>query len=182
MEAILQPITEWFLGKKEYFTAFAAMDSRLEGWLKAELIVLLNRLSQSQLIERFEREVNIPSLIGRNQIDFRVWLSGRAHLCELKALCISQAAGTPRNLKFYFRDDHVGLLKDFRKLDTLSENSISHKWVLGFVYPTPELRQWAQMLISLPETLNHWRCITNPRDFPDYFFISLWKSKAGGYG
>lgn len=33
-----------------------------------------------------------------------------------------QAAGTPRNLHFYFRDDHVGLIKDFKKLDELSRS------------------------------------------------------------
>lgn len=179
MEAILQPIRDWFLSKEEHFIAFAKADTRLEGWLKAELIVLLNRLSQRGLVERFEREANITTSTGRKQIDFRLWLTGQMHLCELKALCISQAAGTPRNLHFYFRDDHVGLIKDFRKLDAVPAKS---KWVLGFVYPSPELRQWSQTVASLPEGFRHWQCVTNPDDFPGYLFISVWRSKMRDFG
>ena len=59
----------------------------------------------------------------RFQIDFKIQLNGDEHLCELRALCISQAAGTPRNLKFYFPDDHVGLIKDVQKLAKLPARS-----------------------------------------------------------
>jgi hypothetical protein len=64
-------------------------------------------------MERFEREVNSP-YTPREEISdrFQVWLGADEHLCELKAPCISQAAGAPRNLQFYFRDDHVGLIKE----------------------------------------------------------------------
>jgi len=174
VEDILQSVRDWFLSKQEHFTAFAEADTRLEGWLKGELIVLLNRLSQRELVERFKREANIATSTGCKRIDFRLRVSGEIHLCELKALCISQAAGTPRNLPFYFREGHVGLIKDFRKLDALPSKN---KWVLGFVYPNPELRQWTQMIASLPEDLRHWQCITSPEDFPDYLFISVWKAR-----
>ena len=174
METILQPIRDWFLDKNEYFIAFAEADTRLEGWLKAELIVLLSRLPKRGLVERFEREANITTSTGRKQVDFRLWLSGKVHLCELKALCISQAAGTPRNLHFYFREDHVGLIKDFRKLDTLQEKN---KWVMSFIYPNPKAPKWDQAVASLPDDLKHWRCITNTQDFPNYLFIALWKSE-----
>lgn len=39
----------------------AQADSRIEGWSKAELLVLLNRLVAQGLVESFEREANIPS-------------------------------------------------------------------------------------------------------------------------
>lgn len=179
MEAILKAIRDWFLGKEEHFTAFAEADTRLEGWLKAELIVLLNRLSTQRLVDEFEREANVTTSAGRRQIDFRLRLGGVTHLCELKALCVSQAAGTPRNLQFYFREDQVGLIKDFRKLDTVPG---SNKWVLGFIYPGPGLRQWRETIASLPEGLRHWRCITSPEDFPDYLFISVWRSEKRSFG
>ncbi|RMD65173.1 hypothetical protein D6833_03325 [Candidatus Parcubacteria bacterium] len=174
MEVLIPYLSEWFLNKQEHFTAFAQADSRIEGWFKAELLVLFNRLVASQVIERFEREVNIPSPRDgrRKQIDFRLYIQGQEHLCELKALCISQAAGTPRNLHFYFRDDHVGLIKDFKKLDELGH---SNKWVIGFVYPTPGLNEWNKVLSSLPSTLRHWRPITNPSDFPNWVYIAIWK-------
>lgn len=134
METTLEQIRDWFLAKSEHFIAFAEADTRLEGWIKAELIVLLRRLAHRGLIERFEREANIPTSTGRKQIDFRLWLGGETCLCELKALCISQAAGTPRNLDFYFREDNVGLIQDFRKLDGLPGNN---KWVCGLRLSQP---------------------------------------------
>lgn len=174
MDVLLPHLREWFLGKEDYFAAFAMADSRIEGWFKAELLVLLNNLVAQGHLDNFERETNIssPKDGKRKQIDFRLRLQGKEHLCELKVLCISQAAGTPRNLRFYFRDDHVGLIKDFRKLDELSE---TNKWVLAFVYPTPDPADWDDMVASLLSSLKHWRPITKPCDFPKWVFISLWK-------
>ncbi len=177
MESILQPIQDWFLAREEHFIAFAEADTRLEGWFKAEFILLLNRLVKQGLVERFEREAKIATSTGRKQIDFRAWLNDEEYLCELKALCISQAAGTPRNLHFYFREDNVGLIKDFRKLDAVPGRN---KWVLGFVYPNPELQLWADTVVSLPDDLRHWQCITNPQAFPGYLFISIWRSYGQG--
>jgi hypothetical protein len=85
--------------------------------------VLLNRLTRQGHLDGFERETRItsPKDGRRRQIDFRLRIQGETHLCELKALCISQAAGTSRNLHFYFRDDNVGVIKDFKKLDELPD-------------------------------------------------------------
>ena len=62
--------------------------------------MLFTQLRQSGVISDFEREVNIASAIPgrRMQVDFRVRIAAETHLCELKALCISQAACAPRNL------------------------------------------------------------------------------------
>ena len=115
MQVLLPHISKWFLDKREHFTVFAQMDSRIEGWFKAELLVLFNRLLANEVIEKFDREANVlsPKDGRRKRVDFRLHIQGQDHACELKALCISQAAGSPRNLCFYFRDNHVGLIKDF---------------------------------------------------------------------
>jgi len=117
LEALMPSISDWFLRKREYFETFSEVDSRLEGWFKGECLLLFSRFVANGLLDGFVREKNIPGVTGRNQIDFSLSLEKRSHLLELKALCISQAAGTPRNLHFYFRDDQVGLFKDFRKLE-----------------------------------------------------------------
>ena len=127
MELVLKKISNWFLAKKEHFEEFAKADTRLEGWFKAELIVLFNILLQENVIEQFNRESSFMTPKGRKQIDFTILLNEGMHLCEIKAICISQAAGTPRNLRFYFREDNVGIIKDFRKLDILS---YKNKWVI----------------------------------------------------
>lgn len=175
METILQAIQRWFLEKRDHFVAFAETDTRLEGWLKGELIVLLEGLRHDGLIESFDREAKFIAPHGRKQVDFRVWLKGRACLCELKALCISQAAGTPRNLQFYFRDDNVGLIKDFYKLRALPGDE---KWVLGFVYPRPGLREWSHATAAVPADAGPWQCVTNPSDFPSHLFLAIWRLPA----
>jgi len=44
MNRLLPYLQDWFLQKEEHFVAFANADSRLEGWFKAEMLVLLNRV------------------------------------------------------------------------------------------------------------------------------------------
>ena len=171
MEALIQNIRDWFLAKRKHFEVFAKADTLVEGWFKAELIVLFNRLLQEKVIEEFKREPKIDTPAGRKQIDFIVSLNGELHLCELKALCISQAAGTPRNLHFYFREDNV--IKDLRKLESLS---YKNKWVIGFIYPNPKPEDWLKEISLLPDDLKHWKCITDPSDFPNFLFISIWRS------
>ncbi len=174
MDSLVPFINEWFLHRKEYFSTFAQADSRIEGWYKAELLVLLNRLKIKGNIDDFNREANIVSPRDglRKQVDFKINICKKEHLCELKSLCISQAAGTPRNLHFYFRDDHVGLIKDFKKLDELGN---TNKWALAFVYPNPDVDKWNDAVASLPRALKHWRPITKPSDYPEWVYIALWK-------
>jgi len=176
MENLLGDIWEWFRHKRKHFRAFAERDSRIEGWFKAEMIVLLNRLIRQGKVEEFEREYNTAKgERERRLIDFRLHIHGQAHLCELKAMCISQEAGTPRNLRFYFRDDHVGIIRDFKKLDRLENRG--KKWVLAFIYPSPEVDEWYDAIASLPNELRHWRCLTQPQDYPAFAFPALWRQE-----
>lgn len=172
MERIIEHIRKWFDGKREYFEAFARNDTRLESWFKGELVVLLEKLKTQGLIDDFEREPNLPTDEGRKQIDFAVNIKGDRHFCELKAMCISQALGTPRNLGFYFRDDHVGVVRDFKKLDQLEGGN---KWVLAFIYPRPSEGEWDGTISFMPESLRHWKCVTEIGDYPEYMFIALWR-------
>ena len=125
------------------------------------------------LLDSIEREANvaIPESGRRAQVDFRIVVDGDMHSCEIKALCISQAAGTPRNLQFHFRDDHVGLLKDMRKLDKLNGKN---KWILGFVYPNPLLADWNRAVAALPSAFQHWKVVTPHSNDSDTLFVSLW--------
>lgn len=175
MEAILESIRDWFLAKRNYLVAFAEADSRLEGWFKGELLLLFPKLVHDKLLDKFNREYNVITPSRRKQIDFRLITGGEINLCEVKALCVSQAAGTSRNPAFYLRDDNVGLIKDFRKLDAIPGGS---KWVLGFVYPNPGVTRWSVAVESLPHSLKHWQCTTSPDDYPEYLFISVWRPQV----
>ena len=158
------------------------MDDNLKGSLdnrqtKGEFLVLFGRLHQKHRISSFEREpkFRIAATGKRTQVDFRIGFNEEKHLCEIKALCISQAAGTPRNLQFYFRDDQVGLIKDFRKLDQLQGKN---KWVLGFVYPKPEEARWNRAVDSLASEFHHWKVVTPLSEASDALFVTLWHAEV----
>jgi hypothetical protein len=174
VETLIPYLVEWFERKEQYLRIFSDSDSRLEGWFKGELLVLFTELVRRGIIESFTREANENSLIdhARKQVDFKIVIHGENHLCELKTPCISQSAGTPRNLHFYFSDNDLGLYKDFKKLDQISSNN---KWVLAFIYPRPNAVEWENTISSLPSSLQHWSPVTRPVDFQDYLFVSLWK-------
>jgi hypothetical protein len=101
VENLIPRISEWFLSKEEHLRAFADYDSRLEGWFKGELFVLLKRLKDEEIIKDFQRELKLPTADGRRQIDFKIVCGNESLIWEIKALCISRAGGTPRNLSIH---------------------------------------------------------------------------------
>lgn len=125
-----------------------------------------------RIVNDFQREVHAGTVTNGSRIDFSVKIQQVEHLCELKAVCISQAQGTPRNLSFYFRDDKVGLVKDFRKLEKIAS---ANKWILAFVYPKPSAQEWHDAVGLVPNELRHWMCVSSLDLFPEYLFVSLWK-------
>jgi len=175
MEAVLPEIRAWFEQKRKHLLAFAELDCRVEGWFKGELLLLFKEMQRTHRIAQFEREVKVPRVDtgGRTQVDFRVRIGSKHHLCEVKSLCISNRT-TPRNLQFYFRDDDVGLIRDFRKLDYVHAE---RKWGVAFVYPTPLADVWAKAVESLLPRLPHWESLSDPRDAKDFLFVSLWRCK-----
>ena len=177
MENLLPKIREWFEEKEDWFRTFARHDSRIEGWFKGELLVCLEQLKGAGLVDDFEREFTPGKRgwgkKGEHKIDFRIRVKGRDHLCELKAMCISQASGTSRNLNFYFRPQENNVLaKDFSKLSSLKDQGDS--WIMSFVYPSPSPRDWAIALDKGREVVGNWKCITDPGSCSEWFFLACW--------
>jgi hypothetical protein len=179
MDRIIAHINDWFQSKKTHFTIFAEHDSRLEGWFKAELLVLLEDLKKQGIVTGFKREVKTYlQSKARRQVDFSLTfeeistndVADVRQWCELKALCISRK-NTNRGISFYFRDDKLGLPGDFRKLNELPQR---HKWVIAFIYPPPSQEEWDAVKKIIPEDLKEWRCLTNPVE-NEAVFVSVWK-------
>lgn len=177
MKQLVVEINNHFAKKSDYFRIFAKLDSRVESWFKAEMFVLLERLVEESEILLFKREFKIPLTDGKRfSIDFKIDKDNKlTKLIELKALCISQSAGTPRNLNFYFGDDHVGLIQDFRKMNKVILNAT--KYVIGFIYPKPTNEAWQTALRKIPADLRGWHCITNINDYPETHFVSVWATQ-----
>lgn len=177
MKTLVPKIREWFESKEYWFRTFAKHDSRVEGWFKGELLVCLEKLKEAGHVDDFEREFTPGEkgwgTKGQRKIDFRITMNGQNHLCELKAMCISQASGTSRNLNFYFRPQENNVLaEDFRKLSSL--RSPSNLWIISFVYPSPPPTAWASALEKRQEVIGHWKCVTDPISYPEWFFLACW--------
>jgi hypothetical protein len=162
-------------GKQKYHKLFAESDSRVEGWYKGEMIFLLQQLKDKGAIVDFHREHKIAGEgEARYSVDFMIELTGnKSILVELKAVCISQAAGTPRSLNFYFGKTHVGLVKDFKKLDQIK--GFKEKYVIGFVYPKPDEQVWNKGLKKLNSSYDGWSCISNFNEASKECFVSVWQ-------
>jgi len=178
MESLLPNISDWFKDKEIWFRTFAKHDSRVEGWFKGEMLVCLEHLKDQGCIEGFDREFTIGKKgwgeKGQLKIDLRVRNNGQNHLCELKAMCISRASGTSRDLNFYFRPNQdVGLVKDFKKLASLQTQDAL--WILSFVYPSPSTEDWNRALGKWQEVITPWACMTDPSSYPNWCFLGCWQ-------
>jgi len=172
LKTILTEIDNWFLTKSAEMDTFARNDTRVEGWFKGEMLVLLDQLKRKDVILDYRREPNFYRGNKRYQVDFEIKIESEKHLVEIKAPCISQAHGTPRNLNFYFREDDIGLIKDFRKLN-LANNP--NRWLLAFIYPKPRKQAWRVAMTKVPSDVSNWHCVTRLNNYPEYLFVSLWK-------
>ena len=177
MEHLLPQISEWFLRKEKWLRVFAQKDSRVEGWFKGEMLVCLQQLQDEGHIEQFEREFTIGAKdwgkSGQLRIDFRIRKAGLDNLCEVKAVCISEAL-TARDLDFYFRPKgNRGITKDFLKLGNLQRSEAV--WILSFFYPAPSGEEWSLMMRKWADVISPWVCVTAPSSYPEWFFLGCWK-------
>ena len=171
MQILLEQFKQHLLKKQEHLRIFALNDARVEGWFKGELLVLLEAMKKNGLVRGYMSEASLYfSNNNRCLVDFVIGTGNQDHCVELKVLCISRTKGN-RNLHFYFRNN-AQLLGDFTKLEELS--SEPNRWVMALIYPKPSVTDW------LRETgvLKGWQCLTKIDDYPDYFFIALFKNEG----
>ena len=178
MESIIADLRSWFLRREAALRIFAEHDSRVEGWFKGEMLLSMDWLRREHRIESFEREFTLGDKgwgkKNQRKVDFRVQIQGKHYLCELKAVCTSQAYGTGRDIDFYFRPhSKVGLWKDFRKLESLPREE--SPWIVSFIYPAPTRERWNQTLLKWQESIGEWKCVTSLQDYPDWLFVACWK-------
>lgn len=88
----------------------------MEGWLKGEMLLVLDGLVQGGHIAGLDREVKVgPG--QRKRIDLRVDVQGMSHWLELKHWLVGRQRGTTYGPSFYFGDPtSVGIRPDAEKL------------------------------------------------------------------
>jgi len=176
IKILINTLDKHFKGKDKYFELFSNNDTRIEGWFKAEILISLNELKDNHYISEFKLEHLIKNKDGkRKSIDFFIKFNNNvSFLIEVKATVISRYT-TSRNLNYYFREDHVGILKDFYKLNSILSDA--NKCVMAFIYPTPEKKDWDVALDNIRnnnKTMN-WVCISVLQNYQERkYFMPVW--------
>ena len=176
IEILINKLDEHFKAKDKYFELFSNNDTRIEGWFKAEILKSLNELKVNHCISEFKLEWSIKDENGkRKSIDFIIKFNDdKLFLIEVKAIVISHHK-TPRNLNYYFREDHVGILKDFYKLNSITP--YENKCVIAFIYPTPNKDEWDNILRNIRENdkTTNWACVSMFQNYHDRnYFMPVW--------
>jgi len=83
-KSFLPYIRDWFLSKREHFTSFSIADSRIEGWFKAELLVLFNKLAKEE--KKGEREGHIDLEYKERMGPYLLYYNKRQPLRERRAI------------------------------------------------------------------------------------------------
>ena len=175
MNPILLYIEKHFEAKTDYFKRFSEADTRIEGWLKGELISLFVDLAEKKIIESFQIEISGEELGGdKGQVDFFVKVSDKeSFIFELKSMVISKRK-TGRDLKFYCGKDRVGFYKDFAKMEKFKVKK-EFCYFMAFIYPRPSLEEYKIALGKLAEISPLWCPLSEFKDANDSFHISIWK-------
>lgn len=123
--------------REDNLLAFAEHGVQVEGWLKGELLVVLNSIRAQGSISNFEREVRLPD---NTRVDFVLQTpEGEAVFLETKHWLIGCQKGTFYDAPFYFGDkSSVGILPDVKKLSRVSQRGTKHLLVLCTCAPSEE--------------------------------------------
>ena len=170
MLPLLPPLREHFDSLEDRLVLFARQGIQVEGWFKAETLLVLSRLLSEGTIEALDREVRFPE--GRVDITFTY--RGQLHLVEIKHWLVGHQREYEYDTDFYFTDrTSVGILPDVSKLARI--HSLGAKWLMLFVTARPEPDVWDKGVSTFNSKFMpfHLAAHTSPADFPEAYFLGL---------
>jgi len=170
---IVHQIREHFELLQNRYTTFAKQGVQLEGWLKGEILVALDRLYERQVIKGFDREVpfatgskrkidlTVDTFESRNWVELKYWLVGK------------QRPGVRYGPMFYTGDKSpVGIFKDVEKLRSIK--APGNLWLLILNVDNPGPQEWAAGLKRFVDKFGiPIKSCSNPAEYPPTYFLGL---------
>jgi hypothetical protein len=163
--------------KEKLLECFCKYGVQLEGWLKGELLCFLDNEKATRRLADLNREVSLG--VGKKKVDLRIEIptsSGALEAwIELKHWLIGYQKGSRYNAQFYFKDpSRVGIKTDVTKLSEISSGS---KFILILSTANPGVDDWATGVDEFNRKFSplHLKSLTNPAEFPSYYFLGLLK-------
>jgi len=179
MKTLVSRFAEYLRRSEQELRCFHQYESQVEGWFKGELFCFLNREKRTGRLHDFEQEKKLYIGDERNRIQVDIMLqfdkSGSRSLSwvELKHW-IGYQNETPYNPSSYFRVDNDSCIKrDVEKLLTIPKDD--DKFMLVPFTPNPGHEDWRAgvNLFNTNFSPLSVRSLTNPGDYPDFFFLGL---------
>ena len=182
LELLIADFKKTLDNHEELLGSFCRHGVQLEGWLKGELLHLLDNERKQKIIVDFDREVALGKEIGK--VDLRLTLSAPSGFIdawtELKYWLIGHQRGSSYNASFYFGDPtSVGISVDARKLLRIPNGL---KYILVLTVANPGSDDWSTGVEKFNSKFSplHLTSITDPKDFPESYFLGLLNVASAG--
>jgi hypothetical protein len=164
---------------EQQLRCFHNYESQVEGWFKGELLCFLDREKRERRLLNFERERSIYVDERRMQVDIVLHFdetdSSRDSWVELKHWIKTQNNTNWYHNYWYFTTaNHSSCVKpDVEKMLKISGDGA--KFMLVLCTPKPDYNEWNSGVDEFNAKFPSLSVcsLTNPNDYPDYFFLGL---------
>lgn len=168
-------LKKYFDTRQDVLQCFCKHGAQVEGWVKGEMLYLLDSGVAINREVKFDREVSIG--LGRKKVDFaltiendddseRLWI-------EIKHWLIGYQKGTRWNASTYFADaSSVGIKPDVKKLIDIPKG---RKFLLILATANPGENDWSSGIKKFNSKFQplYVKSLTNPNNFPPFYFLGL---------
>ena len=186
IETLVSRLAEYLRTSEQQLRCFDQYESQVEGWFKGELIYFLDREKREGRLHDFGREKSAGNE-GNGRIDIKLQFdkSSPFSRVELKHWIKTQNnTNWYRNYWYFTTANHPTCVKpDVEKL--LKIRGDGAKFMLVLCTDNPGSEDWNSGVQKFNNKFSqNLQCslnsLTNPDDYPDYFFLGLLHVSEGG--
>lgn len=175
MRKLVSRFAEHLRRSERQLQCFHQYESQVEGWFKGELICFLDQEKLEDRLHGFERERQVYyNETQYMKIDIALQFDNRpTSWVELKH-CIGYYDNRCYDSRSYFSLDNDSCIKrDVEKLLVIPKDG--DKFILVPFTPNPGSEDWRSGVDAFNTNFSPLsvRSLTNPDDYPDYFFLGL---------
>ena len=171
MKQILKRVKKRFRSLEDRFDCFIRYEFQVEGWLKGELITVLDKMQKKREIVGFDREV---TCVGKKRIDLAVDREDGRIWIELKHWLIGEQSGTNWQPKDYVLE----LSHEFEKLEAAGAGE--NAWIAVLCTRNPGWRAWEEGIEKFNKENEPWtlEAFDNPNNYPKSWYFGVLKVRG----
>jgi hypothetical protein len=180
MILLVSRLAEYLRMSKQQLQCFNTYGSQVEGWFKGELICFLDREKLEGRLHDFGRERNDHGGDNGKKVDIMLEFDNMRPLwVELKHFAGHQDNKDYPPSWYFNPNNHNYIKSDVDKLLKIEDDS--DKFILVLYTPNPGSQEWnagvTRFNANFPQPSV---CsLTNPDDYPEYFFLGLLRVSRG---